>query len=101
MPSDWRSALGSARGVYLLTCPRTHEQYVGSATGANGFLGRWHAYFGGGDGGNVRLRSREPSDYRVSILQVAGSADDHDSILRMESLWKLKLQSRDMGLNAN
>ena len=97
----WQSALGLARGVYLLTCPRTREQYVGSATGADGFLGRWMAYAGDGHGGNLELRSRDPADYRVSILQVAGSADDRDAVLGMEALWKQKLQSREMGLNRN
>ena len=89
------------QGVYLLTCPRTREQYVGSATGRDGFLGRWRSYVDGGSGGNVSLRSRDPSDYQVSILQAAGSADDRGTILAMEERWKQKLQSRDMGLNRN
>jgi hypothetical protein len=101
IPETWRTALASARGVYLLTCPRTREQYVGAATGSDGFLGRWRAYVSDQHGGNVELRIREPSDYRVSILQVAGSADERDAVLAMESLWKTKLQSREMGLNRN
>lgn len=101
LPTGWREALASARGVYLLTCPRTQQQYVGSATGSDGFLGRWRGYLGDGHGGNVELKVRGPADYRVSILQVAGSADDRDAVLAMEALWKLKLQSREMGLNRN
>jgi hypothetical protein len=54
-----------------------------------------------GHGGNVALKSREYSDYQVSILEVAGSASNVDDILDMESRWKKKLQSRDMGLNKN
>ena len=34
LPPTWVAALGAARGIYLLTCPRTKELYVGSATGA-------------------------------------------------------------------
>src|SRR3546814_5137676 len=30
LPSNWLAALRAARGIYLLTCPRTKEQYVGS-----------------------------------------------------------------------
>src|SRR3546814_20976143 len=30
LPSNWLAALRAARGIYLLTCPRTTEQYVGS-----------------------------------------------------------------------
>lgn len=101
MPSSWHAILTASRGIYLLSCPRTKEQYVGSASGAEGFLGRWRAYVADGHGGNVALKSREPSDYRVSILQTAGTADDENSILKMESLWKEKLQSREMGLNRN
>lgn len=101
MPRSWRDALSATGGVYLLTCPRTREQYVGSATGRDGFIGRWREYLDGGDGGNAGLRSREPADYRVSILQSAGSADDREAVLAMEALWKEKLQSREMGLNKN
>lgn len=101
LPSSWAEFLRQGKGVYLLTCPKTKEQYVGKADGADGFLGRWLNYAATGDGGNVRLRSRERSDYQVSILEVAGSAASADDILRMEARWKVKLQTREMGLNGN
>jgi hypothetical protein len=101
LPSGWLSALRAARGVYLLTCPRTREQYVGSATGEGGFLGRWLAYVQDGHGGNVGLKSRDASDYQVCILEVVGSAATVEEILSTEQLWKAKLQSREMGLNRN
>ncbi|MWV27470.1 GIY-YIG nuclease family protein [Erythrobacter sp. GH3-10] len=101
LPQSWVMALSAARGVYLLTCPRTFEQYVGSACGTEGFWGRWKDYAVTGHGGNIRLKSRDASDYQVSILEVAGSAATTEQILAMEQLWKRKLQSRDMGLNAN
>jgi len=43
LPIGWSTALSSARGVYLLACPRTREHYVGSAHGQDGFLGRWRS----------------------------------------------------------
>ncbi|MEQ1652188.1 MAG: GIY-YIG nuclease family protein [Hyphomicrobium sp.] len=101
MPAAWSAVLSASRGVYLLTCPRTREQYVGSATGGAGFLGRWLAYVHNGHGGNVELKSRDPSDYQVSLLEVAGSAATVEEIIAMEVLWKQKLQSREMGLNRN
>lgn len=101
LPAAWIAALSASRGVYLLTCPRTREQYVGSATGIEGFYGRWLSYAHDGHGGNVALKSRDPSDYQVSILEVAGSAATVEEILAMEVLWKRKLQSREMGLNKN
>ena len=68
IPKSWTTALSAAKGVYLLTCPRTKEQYVGSATGTAGFWERWLEYVRTGHGGNVELKSRDPSDYQVSIL---------------------------------
>ena len=100
-PVSWRSALSNSRGIDLLTCPRTKEQYVGAAYGEDGFYGRWLAYVHGGHGGDVGLKSRDPSDYQVSILEVAGSSDGVDNILALKALWKRKLQSREMGLNRN
>ena len=83
----------------MLTCPKTKEQYVGSATGDDGFWRRWQDYIQTGHGGNVALKSREPSDYQVSILEVAGTASTTDDILSAERRWMNKLQSREMGLN--
>lgn len=101
LPSGWTTALKATRGIYLLTCPKTKEQYVGEATGKDGFYGRWLEYVQNGHGGNVGLKSRDPSDYQVSILEVAGSGDTESDIGEMERRWKQKLQSREMGLNRN
>lgn len=101
LPSGWLTALAAVRGVYLLICPRTREQYVGSASGEGGLLGRWLEYARSGHGGNVGLKSRDPADYQVSILEVCGSAATTEEIVGAEQLWKAKLQSREMGLNRN
>jgi hypothetical protein len=99
LPKSWIETLRSSRGVYLLSCPKTKEQYVGSATGDAGFLGRWLDYVRTGHGDNIALKAREPADYQVSILEVAGSSATRDDIVKTEELWKRKLQSREMGLN--
>lgn len=101
LPSGWVAALRSSKGIYLLTCPKTKEQYVGSATGEEGFWQRWQEYILTGHGGNVALKSRDPSDYQASILEVAGTAAMPDEILQMETRWKSKLKSGEMGLNRN
>jgi hypothetical protein len=101
VPKTWAALLKNAKGVYLLTCPKTKEQYVGSAAGEEGFWQRWMEYVPNGHGNNVALKSKEPSDYRVSILELAGSNANVDDILKMETRWKQKLQSREMGLNKN
>jgi hypothetical protein len=101
LPRGWITVLQTSKGIYLLTCPKTKEQYVGKAEGEDGFWGRWHEYIRTGHGGNVALKSRDPSDYQVSILEVAGTAAAQDDIAKMEVQWKTKLQSREMGLNRN
>jgi hypothetical protein len=101
LPAGWITALRSSKGIYLLTCPRTKEQYVGSASGEDGFWGRWQDYVQSGHGGDVALKSRNAIDYQVSILEVAGTASTPEDIIRMENRWKSKLQSREMGLNRN
>jgi hypothetical protein len=101
LPKTWIEPLRSAKGVYLLSCPKTKLQYVGSASGGNGFWGRWQDYVQTGHGGNLGLKIIDPSDYRVSILEVAGSQLTSEEIKGMEELWKAKLQSREMGLNKN
>ena len=101
LPKSWSEALQNTRGVYLLTCPKTKEQYVGSARGYLGFWGRWQNYVQTGHADNKGLKSREPSDYQVSILEVAGSSATDDDILKMEGRWQTKLQSLEMGLNRN
>jgi hypothetical protein len=37
IPTAWIEALRSTKGIYLLTCPKTKEQYVGKASGDDGF----------------------------------------------------------------
>lgn len=101
LPTTWLSALRAARGIYLLTSVNTREQYVGSATGEGGFFGRWLSYALDGHGGNLGLKSSDPGDYQVSILEVSGSAASHEEIIAVEQLWKRKLRSREMGLNRN
>lgn len=101
LPISWVAVLKSSHGVYLLTCPKTKEQYIGSATGEEGFWGRWQNYIQTGHGGNVGLKNRDPSDYQVSILEVAGTSATTADILTMEGRWQSKLQSREMGLNHN
>jgi len=96
LPKSWIT-----RGVYLLTCPRTKEQYVRSATGEDGFWGRWQDYVRTGHGGNIGLKNRDPTDYQVSILEGAGTSASKEEIVAMEGRWQTKLQSREMGLNRN
>jgi hypothetical protein len=53
---DWKAALESIKGVYLVTDTKTGKRYVGSAYGESGIWSRWCAYAATGHGGNVELR---------------------------------------------
>ena len=102
LPKQWKDILEISRGVYLLTCPKTKEQYVGSAYGEGGFWGRWQVHAKtGGYGDAVKLKSRDPSDYQVTILEVVGTSTTNDEIIQIEKQWKEKLRTKEMGLNGN
>ena len=98
LPSTWVQILSNAKGIYLLTCPRTKEMYVGSATGEGGFQARWEQHaLKGGDA--VKFKSKDPSDNRVVLLEVAGSDATVHDIQLTKQRWIRKLQSIPMGLN--
>jgi hypothetical protein len=90
-----------SRGIYLLHCPKTGDQYIGSAIGSRGFYGRWLDYARDGNGGNALLKDRDARTFFVTILEVASSIATREEILKTEAVWKQKLGSRVHGLNAN
>ena len=99
-PQSWVGSLSSVKGVYLLVSD-DGEQYVGSASGVDGFMGRWSAYSVNGHGGNILLKARGHKEYTVSILEVASPDMSITDIVAREAFWKEKLGSRAHGLNAN
>lgn len=101
LPKTWQNVLSSVKGIYLLVCPDTGEQYVGSAYGDEGFFQRWSAYASNGHGGDKLLRQRQRVNYAVSILEIASPEKSISEIIQRESEWKIKLGSRAHGLNAN
>jgi hypothetical protein len=89
----WIGALKAAKGIYLITCPKTGEVYVGQAGGKGGFWQRWLDYRNG-HGGNVAFKSRAPKDYLISILEVARSPCEPDELTAREQLWIRKLDAK-------
>jgi len=71
-------------------------QYVGSATGEEGFWQRWQDYLTTGHGGNkVLIRDqRDARNAMVSILEVSGSVEIERDIINQEMLWQRKLGTR-------
>ncbi|KYG08574.1 hypothetical protein BE21_22915 [Sorangium cellulosum] len=102
VPVSWAEVLRNARGVYLLVHRERGDQYVGSAYGEGGFLGRWVSY-ADGHGGNVAMRELgAPAEaYDVAVLEVVGNDATVEDVFKREALWKTKLGTRVKGLNRN
>lgn len=104
---EWRARLSAVAGVYLILATSTGAQYVGSAHGVDGIWGRWAAYASTGHGGNTLLRhlmasdSAYPEAFSYSILQILPRTATRNEVLNWERLYKQKLGSRAVGLNAN
>ncbi len=100
MVPTWKERLTEAKGVYLLVCPRTGKQYIGSASSEDGgFLGRWRNYVATCHGGNLGMRKHGATDWVVTIVEIVGSAATRDDIHVREELWKSKLLTKEFGLN--
>jgi len=106
---DWKVALSSVYGIYLITDKKTGKQYIGSAYGKNGIWGRWESYINTFHGTNKDLKElfktkAEPyfrDNFNFSILEVISSSVTKEKVMDKESLWKRKLFSRVYGYNCN
>lgn len=102
LPSDWRAALSHWRGIYLIIDQSDGLQYVGSAYGTANIMQRWSEYARSGHGGNKGLRSRDPNQFRFSILQRVSPDLPEAEVIALENSWKERLRSRaPFGLNEN
>ena len=103
----WHRTLEAVAGVYLIVDLRTGDQYVGSACGERGILGRWESYVRTGHGGNARLQARladEPARARAfqfTILRTLPLSMAQREVVEVEAAFKRRLGSRAFGLNAN
>ena len=101
IPSSWRDRLKEWRGVYLIYDAHEQKGYVGSAYGHENILGRWTNYLAQGHGGNKLLRKSQPKNLRFSILQRVSPDLAADEVVRFENSWKIRLLTREFGLNKN
>lgn len=107
---DWKAALYSVKGVYLIMDKSNGKKYVGSAYGTEGIWSRWLCYIGNGHGHNdelTKLISENGKDYarqnfRFSLLEYRSMKTDDTEIIARESYWKEALLSRgEFGYNKN
>ena len=101
IPKSWKAALREWRGIYYIFDTRTKKGYVGSAYGNENLIGRWLGYAKTGHGGNRRLRALNPDSFRFSILERMSQDTSPEEIIKRENEWKIRLHSREFGLNDN
>ena len=101
LPSRWQGSLREWRGIYYIWDSSDGRGYVGAAYGKDNILGRWLNYRVSGHGGNKELRKRDPSRFSFSILQRVSPDLPPDEVIRLEQSWKVRLHTREHGLNEN
>lgn len=103
----WHKMLSAVGAVYLILDTSDGRQYVGSASGKEGLLGRWKDYALNGHGNNTLLKELIENDkehihhFRYTILQTYPNSLTRNEIIREERKYKEKLGSRAYGLNSN
>ncbi len=106
---DWKGALGSIKGVYLIVDKSNGKKYVGSAYGDGGIWARWACYIGTGHGWNDELLALIKTKgmgyareyFRFSILEVMSKSTSDDAVTGRETHWKQVLLTREHGYNKN
>ena len=107
---DWKAALESVKGIYLISDTSTGKKYVGSAYGDVGIWSRWCSYVGTGHGGNVELKQlvTDPTleycrlNFRFALLEHRPARTPDEIILSREGFWKRILLTRgEHGYNRN
>ena len=106
---DWKSALSSVKGVYLITDKSNGKMYVGSAYGDSGIWSRWACYLGTGHGWNDELTKLikkngmvyARTNFQFALLEVMAMTAPDKAIIERECHWKNVLQSRERGYNKN
>lgn len=103
----WHQMLESVYAIYLITDRTTGQQYVGSAYGEKGLLGRWKNYASNGHGGNkllvelLNVNSEYAQNFSFTVLRTLPKTLTDQEVIEKEKLYKDKLGSRVFGLNSN
>ena len=115
---EWRTALKSRKGIYVITDTKAGKLYVGSAYGEKGILGRWEIYINSGYDKNELENGTYPNkqfrelvkkegmsyienNFQYSILETLTDDVLDKDIISRESFWKDVLMTRKYGYNSN
>jgi len=102
LPVRWKALMSQWRGIYFIYDTSGHKGYVGSAYGDSNLIGRWENYGASGHGGNKLLRSRDPANFRFSILERVSPDMPVSEVIALETSWKERLHTyAPAGLNDN
>jgi len=102
---NWHTLLSAVAGVYLITDTVTGLQYVGSAYGKSGILGRWSEYAKDPTGGNAPLIKLLGGDKRYakhlqfSILETLDKTLTRTEVILREWRYKKKLGPKAVPLD--
>lgn len=107
--NPWHTALKSAHCIYLITDLKIGKHYVGSTYGNKGIFGRWETYVKtNGHGDNKKLKELLNEDtqhaerhFQWSILEVLPLNITERQALDRETIYKMKLKTREFGYNEN
>lgn len=104
----WHVALSSVNAIYLIVDRETGKQYVGSAYGKGGLLGRWCCYVDSLHGNNKLMKAlicaypQRYQHFQFSILQILPKTVTDDEVIRIETMYKRKLLTyAPFGMNDN
>lgn len=107
---DWKAALTSVKGIYLISDTKSGKRYVGSAYGDQGIWSRWRKYVATGHGDNVELQAVVSThsleycrkSFRFALLEYRPIVTPDEVILAREAFWKSILLTRgEHGFNRN
>ena len=116
---EWRTALKSRKGVYVISDKETGKLYVGSAYGDDGILGRWRTYVTSGYDKHEVENGKYPNkkleelvsekgmayiekNFQYALLETFTDDVSDEYIIDRESYWKEVLLTRgDFGYNVN
>ena len=108
---DWKTALETTQGIYMITDTLNGKRYVGSAYGSNGIWSRWRDYVDSqGHGGNTELSNvikrtvnYARMNFQFTMLEAINLKVEEDIVIRREQHWKTVLltQNKEYGYNLN
>lgn len=101
LPRSWQARMSQWRGIYIIVDRASGKSYVGSAYGDENILARWRTYAKTGHGGNVDLKGCDPTHFRFAVLERVSPDMPAADVIRLESTWKDRLATREVGLNRN